>query len=81
MKRPWIGFFFSDLVEALENLLLLFFGNPNARILDAYDGIVLVFCDVYQYQVYLWRIFITGFKSTKGLTEALDSSSLMLILG
>jgi len=44
---PWIGFFFSDLVEALENLLLLFFGNPNAKILDAYDGIVLVFCDVY----------------------------------
>lgn len=38
-----ISFFFSDLIEALENLLLLLFGNPSAIILNAYYDIVEVF--------------------------------------
>src|SRR5256886_15284017 len=56
--QPGIGSFFSvsDLVEPLKNLLQMLFGNPNAKILDAHKGIVLVFCDTHHHCTRLRRI-------------------------
>src|SRR5258708_32603609 len=56
--QPRIGFFFgvSNLVEPLKNLVLMLFGNPDPKILDAHKGLVLVFRDTYQHRVCLRRL-------------------------
>src|SRR5437016_2376611 len=56
--QPGIGSFFrvSDLIESIKNLLQMLFGNPNAKILDAHKGIVLVFCDTHHHCTRLRRI-------------------------
>src|SRR5260370_16590731 len=56
--QPRIGFFFgvSNLVEPLKNLVLMLFGNPDPKILDAHKGLVLVFRDTYNHRVSLGTI-------------------------
>src|ERR1700730_17904952 len=56
--QPGIGSFLriSDLVEPLKNLLLMLFGNPNPKILNAHKGIILIFCDTHEHCACLGRI-------------------------
>src|SRR5581483_5416095 len=56
--QPWIGFLFRiyHLVEALENLVLVFFGDAKAKILHPHEYLLLISSQVHNHRVSFGRI-------------------------
>ena len=54
--QTWIGFFFRvcHLVETLKNLLLVFFPDADAEILDADLSILRIACNTYHDHIRMW---------------------------
>src|SRR5947209_18678675 len=64
-----------DLIKPFKNLLLMFFGNPRAEILDADNDPFLVFGKTNEYLLCLWRVLDRVRKKIdQNLSDALSIS-------